>query len=239
MKIFLWLFALLLLLGLAVAGIAAGIRTPVGAKRVSRVLTSRLQQAAPGTRVELGKLKLHWPLALTADRGVWKDAEGRPLLTLTSLRATLTRFRFPPGKSGWKLQTQVRKLDLAALDRVIAGGQWRSDGFLNGEVRLYGDQGRLQDLELDLQSEEPGGNLNSEVLERLVEMMPDGDARGMLLKALGAKATFHFDTGLVELRTEEGYYRLNLLLNGDHLLDLKIRIPKESLKLLKETKLWK
>ncbi len=238
-RLFVRFLVLVLLLGLSVAGIAAGIRTPLGAKAVSRWLTSQLRQAAPGTRVDLGKLKLHWPPALTADRGAWKDAEGRPILTLTLARVALTRFRFPPGKSGWKLQTQVRKLDLAALDRVIAGGKWRSDGFLNGEVRLYGGEGRLQEVELDLQSEEPGGNLNSEVLERLAEMMPAGDARGMLLKALGAKATFHFDTGLVELRTEGENYLLNLLLNGDHLLDLKIRISKESLKFLKETKLWK
>ena len=229
----------LLLLGLAAAAVIGGIRTPLGAKAVSRCLTSQLRQAVPQTRVELEKLKLHWPPALTAERGVWEDSSGRPILALMSVRATLTRFRFPPGKSSWKFQTQVRKLDLTALDRTAAGGKWRSDGLLDGEVRLYGGEGRLQDLELDLQSEEPGGNLNSEVLERLVEMMPADDARGMLLKALGAKATFHFDTGLVELRTEGEEYQLNLLLNGDHLLDLKIRVPKNSLALLKETKLWK
>jgi hypothetical protein len=226
-KLFVRFLALLLLLGLSVAGIAAGVRTPVGAKAVSRGLTSQLRQAAPGTHVDLEKLKLHWPPALTAEQGGWIDSGGRPILRLTSVRAALTRFRFPPGRTGWKVQTQIRKLDLAALDRVIAGGEWRSDGFLNGEVRLYGGEGRLQDLELDLQSEEPGGNLNSEVLERLAEMLPAGDARGMLLKALGAKATFHFDTGLLEMRTEGEDYLLNLLLNGDHLLDLKIRIEKE------------
>lgn len=239
MKIFLRFFSLLLLPALLTAGIVSGIRTPLGGKAVSHWLTSQLRQAAPGTRVDLEKLKLHWPPALTAEQGVWIDSGGRPILRLTSVRTALTRFRFPPGKTGWKLQTQIRKLDLAALDRVVAGGEWRSDGFLNGEGRLYGGEGRLQDLELDLQSEDPGGNLNSEVLERLAEMLPAGDARGMLLKALGAKGTFHFDTGLVELRTEEGYYRLNLLLNGDHLLDLKIRIPKNSLALLKETSIWK
>lgn len=239
MKIFLRFLLLLLLLGLLAAGIAAGIRTPLGAKAVSRWLTSQSRQAAPGTRVDLEKLKIHWPPALTAEQGVWIDSGGRPILRLISVRAAFTRFRFPPGKSGWKLQTQIHKLDLAGLDRIIGRGEWKSDGFLNGGVRFFGQGGRLQDVELDLQSEEPGGNLNSEILERLAERMPPGDARDMLLKALGAKTTFHFNTGLVDLRTEGEDYLLNLLLNGDHLLDLKIRIPKNSLALLKEMSIWK
>lgn len=132
----------------------------------------------------------------------------------------------------------MRRLDLAGLDRIVARGEWKSDGFLNGEIRFFGQGGRLQDIELDLQSEEPGGNLNSELLERLAEMMPAGDARGMLLRALGAKATFHFDTGSLEMRTDGEDYVLNLLLDGDHLLDLKIRVPKNSAALLKEMQLW-
>jgi hypothetical protein len=140
---------------------------------------------------------------------------------------------------GAVLLAQVRKLDLAGLDRIVGRGEWKSDGFLNGEIRFFGQGGRLREMELDLQSEEPGGNLNSELLERLVEMMPPDDTRAILLRALGAKATFHFATGLLELRTDGEDYVLNLLLNGDHLLDLKIRVPKNSMALLKEMKLWK
>ena len=206
---------------------------------VSGWLTARLQPFAPGTRVELENLKLHWPPALTVERAAWKDSGGGTLVTLKSVHASINRFRFPPNKTTWKVRTQVRRLDCAGLDRIIARGEWKSDGFLNGEIRFFGQGGRLQDIELDLQSEEPGGNLNSELLERLAEMMPAGDTRGMLLRALGAKATFHFDTGSLELRTEGEDVRLNFLLNGDHLLDLKIRVPKNGLALLKETKLWR
>ncbi len=222
-----------LLLALVVAGAVAWLQTPSGAKTFSGRLTSRLQKSAPGTRVELEKLKLHWPPALTVEQAVWKDSGGGTLVTLKSIHASVNRFRFLPNKTTWKVRTQVRRLDLAGLDRIVAGGEWKSDGFLSGEIRFFGQGGRLQDIELDLQSEEPGGNLNSELLERLAEMMPSGDARGMLLRALGAKATFHFDTGSLEMRTDGEDYLLNLLLNGDHLLDLKIRVPKNSLELLR------
>lgn len=223
--------------GLAVWGAARWLQSSSGEGGLSGWLTSRLQEAAPGTRVDLEKPKLHWPPELTVERVVWKDARGQTLLTLTSIRASVARFRFPPWKTHWKARTHVRRLDLAALDRTLARGEWKADGFLNGEIRFFGKGGRLQDMELDLQSEEPGGNLNSELLARLAEMMPPGDARGILLRALGAKATFHFDTGLLEMRTEGEDYLLNLLLNGDHLLDLKIRVPKNSVALLKEMKL--
>lgn len=228
MRILKWLLAFLLVI-LAAAGAVAWIQAPMGARAVSGWLTARLQPSAPGTRVELENLKLHWPPALTVERAAWKDLGGGTLVTLKSIHAS----------PNWKVRAQVRKLDLAGLDRIIGRGEWKSDGFLNGEIRFFGRGGRLQDIELDLQSEEPGGNLNSELLERLAEMMPAGDARGALLKALGAKATFHFDTGLLELRTDGEDYLLNLLLNGDHLLDLKIRVPKNSLALLKEVQLWK
>jgi len=239
MRILRLVLALFLAASLAAAGAILWVQRPQGTRAVSRWLTSRLQEPAPGTRVDLEKLKLHWPPALTVERAVWKEAGGGTLLTLTAVRAEITRFRFLPGRISWKARMQVRKLDLAAMDRAVGRGAWKSSGFLNGEVRFFGQGGRLQEMELDLQSEEPGGNLNSEILERLAEMMPAGDARGMLLRALGAKATFHFDTGLLEMRTEGEEYLLNLLLNGDHLLDLKIRVPKNGLALLKETKLWK
>ncbi|MDO8730603.1 MAG: hypothetical protein Q7J69_05450, partial [Candidatus Omnitrophota bacterium] len=204
-----------LAVSLVVAGIVAWIQTPMGARAVSGWLTARLQPSAPGTRVELENLKLHWPPALTVEQAVWKDSGDGTLVTLKSGHASLNRFRFPPNKTTWKVRTQVRRLDLAGLDRIIARGEWKSDGFLNGEIRFFGQGGRLRDIELDLQSEEPGGNLNSELLERLAEMMPAGDARGVLLRALGAKATFHFATGLLEMRTDGEDYVLNLLLNGD------------------------
>ena len=238
MRVLRWLLAFLLL-ALAVAGAVVLLQTPLGTKALSGWLTSRLQKSAPGTLVELEKLKLHWPLALTVEQVVWKDSKGGTLVTLQSVYASFNRFQFPPNKTTWKARTQVRRLDLAGFDRIVAQGEWKSDGFLNGDIRFFGQGGHLQDIELDLQSEEPGGNLNSELLEHLVEMMPPDDTRAILLKALGAKATFHFDTGSLELRTEEEDVQLNLLLNGDHLLDLKIRVPKNSLALLKEMKLWK
>ena len=218
---------------LAVAGILYWVQTPSGAKQVSVWVTARLKSSAPGTRVDLEKVKLRWPPALEVKRAVWSDAAGRPLLTLEEIRLAGFRPRLPLGRSSWEGKGQVVRLDLKGLDRVVARGEWRANGFLNGKVGLRGGDGRLQALDLGLSSEQPGGDLNSEILQRLVQMMPAGDSRAMLLKALGAKGTFHFNVGKVDLATDGGDYVLKLLLNGDHLLDLTIRIPKDSLELLR------
>ena len=239
MKIFRWLLLIFLVIALGVAGALFWVQKPSGALLLSHLLTSRLQKSAPGTRLELEKVKLKWPPTLTVEQAVWLDSSGAALVTLKSIYASLGKPRFPPGLTTWKVRTQLHHVDLAKLDPILGHGEWKSDGLLNGDIRFFGRGGRLQDVELDLQSEEPGGNLNSEILQKLVEMMPPDDTRAILLKALGAKETFHFAVGSVELRTEGEDIRFNILLNGDHLLDLKIRVQKNSIALLKETKLWK
>ncbi len=232
MRILRWLSVFFLLLVVAAAAAVAWVQTPAGACVVSRWVTRQIQASAPKTRVDLETLKPRWPLSLAAGRAVWSDAGGRPILTLAPFRVALNR-------DGWEGEGQVTRLDLAALDHAAARGEWKSDGFLHGPVRFRGRGGEIQDIDLDLQSDQPGGNLNSEVLERLVEMMPPDDTRAVLLKALGAKAVFHFNIGKVGFTTQDGNYVLSLILDGDHLLDLTVRVPRDSLKLLKETHLWK
>ena len=205
---------------LAVAGILSWVQTPTGARWVSGRVTAQLKSSAPGTRVDLEKIHLHWPPALTAEQAVWSDAGGRPILHLVQVRLVLDR-------SGWEGGAEVARLDLAALDQAVVQGDLRASGFLRGSVRLRWEGGRPEDLDLKLRSQQPGGNINSKLLESLVEMMPANDVRGILLKALRTKATFHFDVGKLDLTTEGDKRVLRLLLDGDHLLDLTIRIPKE------------
>lgn len=233
MRIFRWLFLFLLCFLVTAAGTVVWIRSAAGAKAVSGWLTGRLQPSAPGTRVDLQGLVPQWPASLKADRAVWNGPDGKPILVLEPLCVGVNR-------AGWKADGRVIQLDLAQLDRTAARGEWKADGILRGNVRVRGRGGRLDSLDLKLQSEPPGANLNSKILEQLAERMPPGDARRILLKALGGpKATFHFDVGKAELSAQGGQYVLGLLLDGDHLLDLTIRIPRDSLELLKETNRWK
>ena len=173
------------------------------------------------------KIKLEWPPSLTAEQAVWSDAAGQPILHLVRVRLALSVLKFPPERSDWEASAEVARLDLAALDRAVVRGELRANGFLHGSVRFRREKGRPDDLDLKLKSQQPGGNINSKLLESLVEMMPANDVRGILLKALKDKATFHFDVGKLDLTTEGDRRVLRLLLDGDHLLDLTIRIPKE------------
>ena len=223
MRILRWFLVLSLLFFSAGWAAVRWVESPAGARFLSDWLTAQVQASAAGTRVDLERVRLHWPPALTAERAVWSGKDGRPIAVLARVRAV----------PAWQVEAQVLRLDLSALDQAVGKGEWRSDGFMRGAVRVRGKRSRLEDVELDLRSEQPGGHLNSEILERLARMMPPGDARGALLRALAAKATFHFDVGKVEMTTEGENVVLNLLLDGDHLLDLKIRVGKDSLQLLK------
>jgi len=220
MRVLRWLFILFLLCFLAVLVALIWIQTSRGAKTVSGCLTKQVQAAVPGTRVDLERLKLRWPPALAAEQAVWSDAASRPILHLARVRLALDR-------SGWEASGEVARLDLAALDRAVVRGELGANGFLGGSVRFRSEKGRPEDLDLKLQSQQPGGNINSKLLESLVEMMPANDVRGILLKALKDKAAFHFDVGKLDLTTEGDRRVLRLLLDGDHLLDLTLRIPKE------------
>jgi len=219
---------LLLVLSVSAAAAAVWIQSPSGERAASRWLTGQLQPSAPGTRVDLEGVKLHWPPTLTAKQAVWSSGDGQPILLLAPAHVSLAGLRFPPGRSGWEAGGPVTRLDLALLDRAIAGGGWKSDGFLHGSVNIRGRDGRMEDIDLKLESERPGGHLNSKSLEGLAEMLPPDDPRRVPLQMLGAKDVFHFDVGKLDLTTEGEHRVLRLFLDGDHLLDLTVRIPKES-----------
>lgn len=240
MKVLRVLLLLLLLSGLAMLAGLNWIQTPAGAEAVSEWLTRKIRASVPGTRIEVEEVRPLWPPALTAQYLFWTGPDGTPILKLSNGRAALNRLRWPPGNSFWKLSGDVERLDLAALDRALDKGEWKADGFMTGRVAVRGWGDQIKEVQLSLNAESPGGRFNSRILSRLAEMLPPTDMRGVLLKALGAKDRFRYDVGRLELSTEKGRYVLDLLLDGDHLLALKVRVPQESMEFfLKETQLWR
>ena len=225
------LVTLILLVVLGLWGFIIWLESPGGTKTASRWITAQMQRNFPETQVLLEQLKFHLPLRFEVGRATWRSRDVRSILTVNDLDVTLCSWH--TGLRHWTARGEVARLDLGALDYTLAKGEWKAGGLMTGTARVEGKGLAAESVVLNLSSLKPGGDLNSEVLGRLAGMMPAGDARAMLLKALSAKATFHFNVGHLSMSTEGEDYLLSLLLDGDHLLDLKIRIPRGSLDLLK------
>ena len=134
----------------------------------------------------------------------------------------------------WDEEAEISRLDLAALDQALTKGTWKANGYLVGRNRFKGTGSFIEQADLHLRTLTSGGALSSEILQQLLSFMPQGDARGKLLGAIQAKSSFHFDVGRVEVVTEGSIYRFNFLLDGDHLLDVTILVPKEGLGILNQ-----
>ena len=221
-------------IGLAAAlgcGFGAWLQSDSGTRAVSRWLSAQLQPSAPGTRVTLTRLKIRGS-QVEIDRALWSGPDEGGIAFLSGIRLSARPARSPAWLS-WRVRARVEQLDLAALDRVAAKGQWRAAGGLTGPVELAGAGRRLDGVNLNLHSGAGGGDLDGRLLSNLIGMMPAGGTREALLKALAAKATFHFREGEVGLNTEEERYVLHLRLDGDHLLEITLRVPKEGMELLR------
>lgn len=232
--------SLLLVSGIVGAGLWAGARwleSPSGSAWLSRQVTRRLQASAPGSEIQLEGLRVSARMrrGLRAEiaRVVWRRSGGQELAEVRPLEAHLRLTGWPP-RLVWEAQGEVRRLDLAGLDRTLARGRWRASGGLAGPVRLGGEGAQVRSADLRLETLQPGGDLSSELLQGLVAMMPAGDTRAALLQALAGRALFHFHTGQVEMVTEPERYVLHLRVDGDHLLDIQVRVPKESIELLEQ-----
>ena len=163
---------------------------------------------------------------------VWSGSDGEVVARLESAVLEVSAFRWPIRRSGWKARAQVDRLDLEALDRLFLQEDWRANGILYGPVFLAGAGERLTEIGLRLETAGSGGNVSSKLLARLIQFMPAGDTQAALLKALVSKTTFHFDVGKLELAQDGENHSLHLLLDGDHLFDITINIPRESVGVL-------
>ena len=168
-------------------------------------------------------------------RAVWRRRGGQQLAELAPVEAWARLTGRPPRiRAPWEVRGEVRHLDLAALDQVLARGEWYASGLAAGPVELSGEGGRLRGVGLRLEALPPGGDLSGALLQGIVGMMPAGSTRQALLQALAGKVLFHFNVGKIEVATDPERYTLHLLVDGDHLLDITVRVPKESVEFLKQ-----
>ncbi|MBI1953702.1 MAG: hypothetical protein HYS41_06240 [Candidatus Omnitrophica bacterium] len=218
----------LLAVVLAAGGAAVWVQSPAGEAGVSRWLTARVQKEYPGTRLAVSAIRWAAPEAVRAGSVAWLEEGSGAILELKDVRLTigLTRKR----AISWNLRGRVQGLHLASADRLFSEGRWQATGVLSGWVELSGGGGKMEVVGLKLEAGEDGGNLNNEVLSNLLSMLPAGAAgQEKILKALRAKTGFHYAVCRLEVAVSSDDYRMNLLLDGDHLLDLTVSVPKEGL----------
>lgn len=241
MRILRWvLFSFLLgaaAAALALGGTARWLESPAGAAWLSQKATEAIQESAKGTEVALEGVKVRAEgkrgARVRIERAFWREAGGgAQLAEIAPLYVTLRLAGLPP-RIQWEARGEVLRLDLTGVDRRIAKGQWKASGAMAGPVGLAGEGPRLKELDVRLEAIPPGGNLSSELLQGLVAMMPAGSTQAALMQTLAGKMLFHFNTGKVEMITEPDRYVLHLRVDGDHLLNIQVRVPKESIEILK------
>lgn len=209
------------------------LQAPAGNAAVSRWISRRVQESAPGSSVELKALRLRWPLRAEAQQLIWRDRSGRLLAEAENVRGRIDLRAGRLRRPDWEIQAEVTRLDLAVLDGSMLGGKWGASGFLRGDVRMRGGGPEPAEVDLHLSTEAPGGDVKSEFLQGLVGMMPANDNRALLLGALGSKPQFHFNVGEVEVSTESSGYTFRVLIDGDHRLDITLRVPRDGWEILK------
>ena len=205
--------------------------SPTGAKAASGWITAWVQRQVPETRVDVKRLQLVWPLGVTLTSVRWQTTDGESIVELPQVSLSLEASQWFRGSFQWSLQAQVDRLDLAQVDRVLVDEQWEAQGILSGLVTVSGIGVGMGDVSLRCEVQSPGGTLGSDMLTRLLSLMPTSDAKARLLSMIQQQTTFHFDVGRIEVRTQGDAYELLLLLDGDHLLDITVRIPKEGVTL--------
>ncbi len=204
-----------------------------GAQVISHWVTLQAEKQVPGTVVTMDQVHWSWPLSFRIRLVRWGKPGQPPILRLDWMKLSAAPSQWLKGNFTWDQELEVSRLDLAALDQALGQGKWKSVGYLAGKTRLKGSGSVVEQMDLQLQTLS-GGTLSSEVLQQLLSLMPQGDARGKLLMAIQAKPTFHFNVGKIQVTTEGPVYRFNLLLDGDHLLDVTILVPKESIAVLNQ-----
>jgi len=206
--------------------------TPIGARGASGWVTARVAQQVPGTEVAIGWLMPRWPLGVEAHAVRWSKAGAGAAPILTSDRVLA---RLDPGELlyrtlDWTVEGQVDRLDLAALGQAVGQGALGAQGIMTGPVKLAGAGSDLEQVELKLEAQAPGGSVKSSFFKSL-SWLSQGDA-GKLAQALEGQKLIHFTTGKLEVATERNQYRVKAYFDGDHLLDFTIYLPRNGLKLL-------
>ncbi len=225
-------FITLLMVLAAFGGIFLWGMTPSCARVVSERISKEVAKQVPGTRVVVGKVYLvpHFTIALEPVR--WGGAGNPDILVLDRVLVKIAPRALLKRRLVWTVEGRIERLDLSALDKAVGKGQWRSVGLVSGPVRLEGEGDLLKSVYLKCETQPGGGTLSGEIVQNLISMMPADDTRGKLLKAIQSKPLFYFSIGKFEVGTEGNKYLMDLYLDGDHLLDIKIRVDKDSVGVL-------
>lgn len=219
----------LLVLGAGGWGLGLWLESPGGAKAVSAWATAQSQRQAPGTEVSVKQLDLAWPLTVQGREVRWGRIGKDPILEMESLVLDPKLSQWVRGRLHWSAQADGIRLDLTGLDQLLAKGKWKAQGDLTGWMRLEGNRSKVEGMNLQLETQPPGGFLSNEVISRLLNLMPADSTRSSLLQAIGQKERFHFDVGELQVNAQGSDYLLRFLLDGDHLLEFTLRVPKEAL----------
>ena len=229
------LAGILLLLAVLISGAGVGflywITTPSGTGEISRQISKQVARRVPGTRVVVKGVQFTKDFTVRLDAVRWDNETEGTILELNQVVIRIDPQQILKKRVRWQLRADVDSLNLSTLDQTIARGQWRARGFLEGTLRLEGEQRTLGPIALDLKSQGPG-TLSAEIIARLAKMMPPQDAREELLAAIQGKPLFHFSVGKVRVTTGQNGYQITFFLNGDHLLEFVINVDKDLVGLL-------
>lgn len=211
------------------AGIPLWLASPVGERSVSHWASGVVGRKFPKTQVELQGIRLGWPPSIGARSLRWEEEQGTLLLILKEPKVRWTTF-----PSGWMVEGRVERLDLRMLDRLFPKEELRAVGFLSGPIAISGKGPEISAADFRLQLKSSDGAVSRAAIERLLHLMPQEGLRGQLLASLRGQPDFRFSRAAIEVSSEGDNFLFHLLLDGQHLLDFTIRVPKESVALLKE-----
>ncbi len=211
------------------------LESPAGERAVSSWATAQVARQAPGSQIKVERLRLHWPPRLEASRLYWTWATGRvPILEVRQMVFSIHSGGIRKEHLWWSARGRVDRFDLDALDLLLTRGKWKASGDLTGWVGCVGIGTTVESLNVLLEAKAPGGTLGGEFLTRLLKWMPASETQAKLFQSLQSQSTFHFQVGTFQVVPEGEAHRIHLLLDGDHLLDITIRVPKDSVGVLRK-----
>lgn len=131
-----------------------------------------------------------------------------------------------PTPSFW-IDSKFDNINLEAVSRLFKKEKFYATG--NIEVRIY-LKGQLppeiHTIDIRLNSLEPGGELKTPLLSKLIYYIPQDSIRDAIIATL-ERNTFIFKKAGIDVSTKEKDYNLHILLDGQHLLEFNINVSED------------